>query len=168
MSFGEFVRNAMDNELIEPPRGSYKTRLVEGGAFEYKDKKTGDPRMAAKVTHEILEGEHRGSRFEHFMAFYPAGIAEMNGNACAAYGVNWTEVDDYTDLDDQLDAIVKAGTTAEVSVAYKDGYMNVNVHGSRVVGGDRDIPSDTNGFTEPQSKTFAAAAEKFGDDVPFD
>jgi hypothetical protein len=58
---------------------------------------------------------------------------------------------------------VKLGTTAEVTVAYKDGYMNVNVHGSRVVGGGRDIPSD-----EPeQTASFAAAAGTSDEDVPF-
>src|ERR1041384_1898946 len=125
MSFGEQVRKAMDSELIEPPRGTYKVRLDEGEAFSGKD-----GREWAKVILEITEGEHQGSRFQHFMGFQPPGIAEMNGNACAAYGVNWTDVDTIKDLDDQLHAVVAQGTTAEVTVSYKDGYTNVNVHGS--------------------------------------
>jgi len=162
MTFGDAVRKAMDSELIEPPRGNYKTRLDEAGAFEYNDKKTGDPRTAAKVTHEITEGDHQGERFLHFMGFYPDGIAQMNGNACAIYGVDWAQVGDYNDLDDQLRAIVAQGTTAEVSVSYKDGYMNVNVHRTQTAG-DSDVPSD-----DPEPAGFAArAAQNFGDDVPF-
>jgi hypothetical protein len=162
MSFGDSMRKAMDSELIEPPRGKYNTWLEEASAFEGKD-----GRQWAKVILQIIDGDHAGERFQHFMGFQPDSIKQMNGNACAAYGVDWAQVDDISDLDDQLDAVVKLGTTAEVTVAYKDGYMNVNVHGSRVVGGDRDIPSDANGFTESQSKTFASAAEKFGDEPAF-
>jgi len=161
MSFGDAVRKAMDSETIEPPKGPYKTRLVEAEAFEYNDKKTGDRRQAAKVILEIIDGDLKGSRFLHFMGFYPEGIAEMNGNACAAYGVDWTQVDDTDDLDDQLKAIVAQGTTAEVSVAYKNDYMNVNVHGSRVdpENARSDIPSDAGGFA-------AAATAIDGTDKP--
>src|ERR1041385_6710397 len=96
----------------------------------------------------------------HFMGFYPEGIAQMNGNACAIYGVNWGEVHDVGDLRDQLQAVVAQGTTAEVTVAYKDGYMNVNVHRTQTVGRS-DIP--TNGSDGPSG--FAArAAATFGDD----
>ena len=151
MSFGDAVRKAMDNDLIEPPKGHYKTRLDKGEAFESKD-----GRQFAKVTLEITDGDLKGARFEHFMGFQPDGIAQMNGNACAAYGVDWTQVSEITDLDDQLDAIVRQGTTADVSVSYKDGYMNVNVHGSRTQGVS-DIPTDES-QPQPSAASFAAAA----------
>ena len=159
MSFGDSMRKAMDSELIEPPRGSYKTKVDEASAFEGKD-----GRQWAKVILQITDGDLAGERFQHFMGFQPDSIKQMNGNACAAYGVDWTRVDDISDLDDQFDAIVKQGTTAEVSVAYKDGYMNVNVHGSRVVGGDRDIPSDTD---RPSFQSSFASAAGADDTPPF-
>ena len=162
MSFGDSMRKAMDSELIEPPRGSYKTKVDEASAFEGKD-----GRQWAKVILEITEGDLAGERFQHFMGFQPDSIKQMNGNACAAYGVDWSQVDDISDLDDQFDAIVKAGTTAEVTVAYKDGYMNVNVHGSRVAGGDRDIPTEE--FKAAGQKPAASFASAAGSDdsVPF-
>lgn len=155
MSFGDEVRKAMDSELIEPPRGPYKTKLVDASAFESKD-----GRQFAKVTHEITDGDLAGSQFEHFMGFQPKGIAEMNGNACAAYGVDWTQVNDISDLDDQLTAVVKQGTTSEVSVAYKDGYMNVNVHGSRTTQTDESETTPANAAAD-----FASAAGAKDNDV---
>jgi hypothetical protein len=161
-SFGDAVRKAMDSELIEPPKGPYKVRLDEGSAFKGKD-----GREWAKVILEITEGDHAGERFQHFMGFQPPGIAEMNGNACAAYGVDWSQVKEIEDLDDQLTAIVKQGTTAEVSVSYKDGYMNVNVHGSRTEGRS-DIPADEPSNGGGTQASFAAAAGTKGDqDIPF-
>jgi hypothetical protein len=150
MSFGDSIRKAMDSDLIEPPKGPYKVKLDDASAFEGKD-----GRQWAKVILEITAGDLAGERFQHFMGFQPEGIAQMSGNACAAYGVDWTQVKELSDLDDQLDALVKAGTTAEVSVAYKDGYMNVNVHGSRTQG-ISDIPSS------PEPAGVAA-----GSDPPF-
>lgn len=158
MGFGDAVRKAMDSELIEPPKGSYKTKLDEASAFEGKD-----GRQWAKVILEITDGDFKGERFQHFMGFQPEGIAQMNGNACAAYGVNWAEVSDISDLDDQLDAIVRQNTTAEVSVSYKDGYMNVNVHGSRTEGVSEVTPNDA-----VEASGFAArAGAADGSDHPF-
>lgn len=156
MSFGEAMRKAMDSELIEPPKGTYKTRLDEASAFEGKD-----GRQWAKVTHVITEGDLAGERFQHFMGFQPESIKQMNGNACAAYGVDWTAVDEFSDLDDQLAAIVAQGTTSEVTVAYKDGYMNVNVHGSRT---ESPVESET---TPADAATDFASAAQSNDTPPF-
>ena len=86
-TFGDRMRAAMTDETIEPPAGNYKKRLVKGEAFSSKD-----DREFAKVTLEITEGDLKGSLFEHFMCFQPDGVAQMNSNACAAYGVDWTKV----------------------------------------------------------------------------
>jgi hypothetical protein len=164
MTFGDSMRRAMDSELIEPPKGPYKVKVEEASAFEGKD-----GRQWAKLILTITDGDHAGENFQHFMGFQPESIKQMNGNALAAYGVDWADVHELSDLDDQMLGLV--GRLAEVSVAYKDGYMNVNVHGSRPPEGKvtSDIPSDpdTARMTPEQQDTFAAAAQRFGSDVPF-
>lgn len=159
MSFGDAVRKAMDSELIEPPKGQYKVKLDEASAFESKD-----GREFAKVILQITEGDFAGERFQHFMGFANDIARQVNGEALAAYGVNMTEVNEVTDLDDQLDALVKTGTTAEVGVSYKDGWVNIKVHGSRTPGAS-DIPTTDAPAAAP---SFAAAAGAKNDDtIPF-
>ena len=149
MSFGESLRKAMDSETIEPPPGPYKVRLDEASAFEAKD-----GREFAKVILEITDGKLTGSRFQHFMGFQNEIARSINGEALAAYGVDMTSVETVWDLDDQLTALVKAGTTADVSVSYRDGYIQVKVHGSRTQGVS-DIPTDE---PQPPAASFASAA----------
>lgn len=157
MSFGDSLRKAMDSELIEPPKGQYKARLAEASAFESK---AGDE--YAKVILEITEGDLAGARFQHFMGFKNEIAKQINGEALASYGVNWTEVNELSDLDDQLDALVKMGTTAEVGVSYKDGYSQIKVHGSRTNGQSELTPQ-----TEEQPAPSFAAAAGADSDVPF-
>ena len=154
MGFGDSIRKSMDNELIEPPAGQYTAKVDEASAFESK---AGDE--YAKVILEITEGDHQGARFQHFMGFKNEIAKQINGEALATYGVDWTKVTDLTDLDLQLDGIVKAGTVAEVTVSYKDGYIQIKVHNSRTTG-QSDIPTNGSGFE-------TAAASAFGDDTPF-
>jgi hypothetical protein len=69
-------------------------------------------------------------RFEHFMGFGSAMQEQINGEALAAYGIDWTEIDSVKDLDMALGELV--GTTAEIGVSWNDkGFLNINVHGSR-------------------------------------
>jgi len=102
------------------------------------------------------------------MGFKHETGARINREALLFYGLKAPE--EITDIID-LDAAIKAleGTQADVTVRYKDGYMNISVSGSRPPAQQQipDIPNDANGFTESQSKTFAAAAEKFGDEPAF-
>lgn len=159
MSFGDSIRKAMDSELIEPPKGQYKVRLGDASAFESKD-----GREFAKVILEITEGDLTGCRFQHFMGFGNEIARQINGEALAAYGVDMATVNEVTDLDDHLDALVKAGVEADVGVSYKDGYVQIKVHGSRRTGVS-DIP-----VAEPAGQaSFAAAAGSAGadDDIPF-
>ena len=157
MSFGEVWKNAA-NENIEPPRGTYKVKIIPGGnAFVSKN---GDD--CCKLNLEIVEGEHKGSRMEHFMWFGHEVGARINREALLAYGLeNPDGIQTIEDLDDRLARLV--GRTAEIGVSYKDGRMNINVTGSRAAEGQAtsDIPS--NGFEQATS----TAGAQFGDDSPF-
>src|SRR3954452_12657674 len=166
MSFGDSIRKAMDSDLLDNrdpealPAGRYKVRIDSASAFSSR---AGDD--YAKVTHEILEGPVEG-RFEHFMGFNSPMQEQINGEALAAYGVDWTRVDSLTDLDLQM--VELAGSEADISLSWNDkGFLNINVHGSRT--GKSDIPSDANGFetTPEQQATFANAAKNFGDEPAF-
>ena len=165
MSFKEMWDKAgEDADEYEPAAGGHKVVIVGGSAFTSR---AGDD--YCKVELQELEGENAGRRFEHFMGFKHETGARINREALLSYGLKAPE--EITDIID-LDAAIKAleGTTAEVTVRYKDGYMNISVSGSRPPETQQqlsDIPNDTNGFTEPQKKTFAAAAEKFGDEPAF-
>jgi len=166
MSFGDSLRKAMDSEIIEPPKNTYKVRLYDASAFTSK---AGDE--YAKVTLEIIDGDLKGSRFEHFMGFKNEIAKQINGEALATYGVDLTKVNELSDLDDQLDELVKAGVTADVGVSYNDkGFMNVRVAGSRRPD-KSDIPA--NGYVagmdeaREQQAEFSQAAQRFGDDAPF-
>jgi len=162
MSFGDELRKAMDNETIEPPKGPYKARLDEASAFTGKQDKE-----YAKVTLLITAGEHEGARFEHWMRFGSPQAKAMSAEALAAYGVNLSEIETVDDIDAQLRALVAMGTDADVSVSYggdEGQFLNVKVHGSRTA-------SPTSSDTTPATASndfAAAAAKKFGDDVPFD
>lgn len=163
MSFGDELRKAVDNELIEPPKGSYKVKLDEGSAFTSR---AGDE--YAKVILEITEGEHQGERFQHFMGFANPVAKQINAEALAAYGVRLDALDSVTDLDIQLTDLVHKGTTAEVSVSYNDrGFMQIKVHGSRTAGVS-DIPTDDGPEQKPAASFASAAGSQFGDEVPFD
>lgn len=154
---------------IEPPRGSYKVEIVEGdGRYAWESK---DGRKFAKVYLKILNGELAGTQFEHFMNLQPPGIAEMNKNALLGYGLSGT-IKSVEDLGDRIADL--RGRTADVGVSYKDGYMNVNVHGSRNKPGEDngDIPNDFTTPNKPQqapAADFATAAGTAGDDdsLPF-
>jgi len=160
MSFGDAWRNAA-NEKIEPPKGTYKTEVVGGNAFTSRD---GDD--YCKLDLRITEGELEGAQFEHFMGFKHEVGARINREALLAYGIRDPEgVQTIEDLDDRIGEL--KGTTAEVGVSYKDGYMQVRVNGSRPPVAQQQLSSETTPATA--SNDFAAAAaKKFGDDVPFD
>jgi hypothetical protein len=161
-SFGDMLRAAGSNDLIEPPKGKYDVKIADGTA---NDTKIG-PRVG--ITLEILAGEHQGARFEHAMFFnHPVGT-EINKEALVSYGVDLNKIEEVEDLNLEIDRIM--GTTAEVGVSYNDrGYIQIKVHGSRPPAGDTDIPSDpdTARMTPAQETTFKAASQRFGDSVPF-
>lgn len=183
MSFGDTWAKAA-NQKIEPSRGAYKVRVVGGNAFTSKD---GDD--YCKLDLEILEHPAGatytdgkgdvlpitpGLQFEHFMGFKHEVGARINREALLTYGLRDPEsIRSIEDLDDRVAAL--KGTEADVSVVYKDGYMNVNVSGSRPAPANRqsDIPSDPSGFTQgmtdarEQQAEFSAAAQRFDDDIPF-
>lgn len=159
MSFGEVWKNAA-NENIEPPRGTYKVKIIPGGnAFVSKN---GDD--CCKLNLEIADGDLKGSRMEHFMWFGHEVGARINREALLTYGLEDPEgVRSIEDLDDRIAKL--KGRTADVSVGYKDGYIQIRVSGSRAAEGQAtsDIPS--NGFD-----SFATAASKTADDdtdIPF-
>jgi len=161
MSFGDTWKNAA-NDIIEPPRGTYKVVIAPGGNAFTSQK--GDD--CCKLNLEITEGELKGSKFEHFMWFGHEVGARINREALLAYGLEDPEgIETIEDLDDRIAKLT--GTTAEVGVSYKDDRMNIRVNGSRPpvaqqkLGSDLTPPGAANDFA-------AAAAKKFGDDVPFD
>ena len=175
MSFSQAWQNAA-NETIEPSKGTYNVRIAGGNAFTSRD---GDD--YCKLDLEIVTapaGAHvngspdkpigPGSRFEHFMGFKHEVGARINREALLTYGLkNPEEITDIIDLDAAIKAL--EGTQADVTVRYKDGFMNISVSGSRPPAQQSfsDLPNDPNGFTPAQATTFAATAEKFGDEPAF-
>jgi len=164
MNYGEQMLKAMESrDGIEPPRGKYNVEVVEASAFTYQ--KDGEEREAAATVLKITDGELAGENFRHFMGLsHPVG-KEISANTLAAYGINWTAIPSFDDLKVAMNALV--GRTAEVTVSYKDGYMNVAVHGSRNAPGtpDKDIPSDMEKPEKPAA-SFASAAGS-DESVPF-
>jgi hypothetical protein len=155
MTFGETWQNAA-NEVIEPPRGTYQTRIVGGNAFTSK---AGDD--YAKIDLEITEGDLKGSRFEHFMGFKHEVGARINREALLTYGLEGPdEITTIEDLDDRIGKLVGRG--AEVGVSYKDGYMQVKVTGSRTAEGQAP---DISG--KPVADFATAAPQGTDDDFPF-
>ena len=157
MSFGEQWKRAA-NEKIEPPRGDYKVRIVGGSAFTSKD---GDD--YCKLDLEILDGDLQGAQFEHFMGFKHEVGARINREALLSYGLKDPEgITTIEDLDDRIGAL--RGTTAEVGVGYKDGYIQIKVFKS-------SPPNPQSELTpEPEQKpaaSFASAAGAGDDSVPF-
>lgn len=169
MSFEDAWKNAA-NELIEPPAGTYKVRI--GPSSNAFTSKAGDD--YAKIALEITDGDLRGATFEHFMGFKNEVGARINREALLAYGLQGSdEIRSIEDLDDAISKLT--GRTSEVSVAYKDGYMQVRVSGSRAAEGtaESDIPTNpTNGTTDQKpAADFADAAARSqstsDEDVPF-
>lgn len=159
MTFGDELRSAMDNEMIEPPKGPYKARLHQGEAFIGKK-----DQELCKLTFQIVGGDHDEQRFEAWLRFGSPKAKEMSAEALAALGVRIVDLHTIDDLDDQLTELVKAGTIADVSVSYggdEGQFLNVKIHGSRTAGVS-DIP--TNGGQEQPS--FAAATGAQDDDKP--
>jgi len=163
MSFKKTWDEASSEE-IEPPAGTYKVKIIRGNASLSN---AGDPK--ANVILEIADGELTGSHVDHFMWFAHPVSARISKEQLITYGLPDPDaVEEIEDLDDAIQKLI--GTTAEVGISYKDGRMNIKVFGSRPPAEQQsfsDIPSDANGFTQSQSKTFAAAAEKFGDEPAF-
>jgi len=159
MSFGDTWKNA-GNENIEPPAGNYKVRIgANSNAFTSK---AGDD--YAKVSLEVTDGDLKGATFEHFMGFKNEVGARINREALLAYGLQGSdEITTIEELDDRIAEL--AGRTAEVSVSYKDGYMQVKVSGSRAAEGSSDIPS--NGTDQKPAADFAAAVPTDDDSLPF-
>jgi hypothetical protein len=165
MSFGDAVRKSMDSDLLDNrdpealPKGRYKVTIDGGSAFTSR---AGDD--YAKVVLAINEGPVEG-RFEHFMGFGSAMQEQINGEALAAYGINWTEIDSVKDLDMALGELV--GTTAEIGVSWNDkGFLNINVHGSRPPAEKAAQASETT--PAGAGADFAAAASVASDDdLPF-
>jgi len=97
------------------------------------------------------------------MGFKHETGARINREALLSYGLKAPE--EITDIID-LDAAIKAleGTQADVTVRYKDGYMNISVSGSRPPAQQQlsDIPNDP----DPKPASFASAAGT-DDSVPF-
>ena len=152
-----------DADDYEPAAGGHKVVIVGGSAFTSR---AGDD--YCKVELQELEGENAGRRFEHFMGFKHEVGARINREALLTYGLkNPEEITDIIDLDAAIKAL--EGTQADVTVRYKDGFMNISVSGSRPPAQQSfsDLPNDPNGFTPAQANTFAAAAEKFGDEPAF-
>jgi hypothetical protein len=175
MSFGDSLRKALENELLDNrneradnavKRGQYTVMIEEARAAISKN----DDEYAV-VKHKILEGPIDGM-FEHYLGLSdknPVGKS-INTNALAAYGVNLSTVEDIHDLDLQMSALV--GTKAEIGVSWNDkGWMQVNVHRSWAPEPRSDIP--TNGDATPpaasdaQASFAAAAGAKADDDIPF-
>jgi hypothetical protein len=145
---------------FEPPAGQYKVKIVDGSAFTSR---AGDD--YAKVILQILGGEFAGRQFQHFMGFKHEVGARINREALLAYGLRDPEaIADITDLDDAIVAL--KGTEAEVGVSYKDGYVQIKVHGSRVPG-TSEIPTGLEPVAAGQASFAAAAGAKTDDDIPF-
>jgi hypothetical protein len=166
MSFSEAWKNAGAEE-IEPPAGTYKVRIVRGAA---NLSNAGDPK--ANVILEITDGELAGSHIDHFMWFAHPVSARISKEALITYGLRDPDaVEEIEDLDDAIQALV--GTTADVGVSYKDGRMNIKVHGSRSPQPMSDIPNDVPPTVPPtappeaQTSFAAAAGAKADDGIPF-
>ena len=171
MSFGDAVRKAMDTGLLDNkdpeqvPAGRYSVRLAGGRAGVAKS----NDKEYAVVVFEILSGPTEGT-FEGYFGLGSPMQMDINGNALAGLGVNWTEVAGTNDLDKQINGL--NGTTADISVAWNNGFLNINVHGSRPAEPVSDIPA--NGYTQgmedarKQQADFAAqAATQTDDTLPF-
>jgi hypothetical protein len=165
MSFADAWRKAGEEpDEYEPAKGRHKVKITDGGAFTSR---AGDD--YAKIELMELEGDNAGRKFEHFMGFKNETAARINREALLAYGLQGEdEIRSIDDLEAKIQDLV--GTEADVGVAYKDGYMNITVYGSRT--GQSDIPS--NGFEgvkpEPEAQpSFAQAAgqKADNDDSPF-
>jgi len=178
MSFSQAWQNAA-NETIEPSKGTYNVRIAGGNAFTSRD---GDD--YCKLDLEIVTapaGAHvngspdkpigPGSRFEHFMGFKHEVGARINREALITYGLEDPEsIRSIEDLDDQIARL--KGRTADVSVGYKDGYIQIRVSGSRSApeNAKSDIPA--NGYVagmdeaRKQQADFASAMAKADDDTP--
>jgi hypothetical protein len=160
-SFGEAVRKAMDTELLDNkdpdavPKGSYHVR-VEGGRAGVA-KSSGNE--YAVVVFTVLRGPVEG-QFEGFFGLGSPTQQDINGNALAGLGIDWDKVDDTTDLDLAIAAL--KGVTADISVAWNNGFMNVNVHGSRPAEGQAP---DISG--KPVADFATAASQGADDSVPF-
>ena len=126
MSFKEMWDKAgEDADDYEPAAGGHKVVIVGGSAFTSR---AGDD--YCKVELQELEGENAGRRFEHFMGFKHEVGARINREALLTYGLkNPEEITDIIDLDAAIKAL--EGTQADVTVRYKDGFMNISVSGSR-------------------------------------
>jgi len=181
MSFSQAWQNAA-NETIEPSKGTYNVRIAGGNAFTSQ---AGDD--YCKLDLEIVTapaGAHvngspdkpigPGSRFEHFMGFKHEVGARINREALITYGLeNPESIRSIEDLDDQIARL--KGRTADVSVGYKDGYIQIRVSGSRAPAdqAQSDIPTNgvyTDGIqaAKDQQADFAAqAAAQTDDTLPF-
>ena len=169
MSFKEMWDKAgEDADEYEPAAGGHKVVIVGGSAFTSR---AGDD--YCKVELQELEGENAGRRFEHFMGFKHEVGARINREALITYGLENPEaIHSIEDLDDQIARL--KGRTADVSVGYKDGYMQIRVSGSRSApeNAKSDIPA--NGYVagmedaRKQQTDFAAqAATQTDDTLPF-
>lgn len=159
-SFGEMLRKASDSDYVEPPKGQYKI-VITGG--ECRETSKG---ARAEVILKITEGEQKDAQVQHALWFTnPVGV-QINTEALVSYGVDLSAIEESNDLDDAIQKLV--GRTADVGISYKDGYMRINVHGSRAAAGQTrsDVPS--NGADQAPAASFAAAAGAGADDtVPF-
>jgi hypothetical protein len=154
MTFGETWRSAAD-EKIEPPRGTYQVLILGGNAFTSQK---GDD--CAKIDLQILDGDLKGEKFEHFMWFGHEVGARINREALLSYGLEGPEtIETIEDLDDRIAAM--KGRSAEVGVSYKDGRMNIRVTGSRAPEGRAP---DISG--KPVADFATAAASNGVDDDP--
>jgi len=164
MSFKEMWDKAgEDADEYEPAAGGHKVVIVGGSAFTSR---AGDD--YCKVELQELEGENAGRRFEHFMGFKHETGARINREALLSYGLKAPE--EITDIID-LDAAIKAleGTQADVTVRYKDGYMNISVSGSRPPAQQSfsDIPDEAAEEFKAAGKASFASAAGGDDSVPF-
>ena len=143
-----------NNPEFDPDDGPYAVQIFDASAFAGND-----GREWAKVVLQVVEGEHEGKQFDHFMNLNnPIGLRHRATGA-RRVRLDVEEVENFGDLAAAMPCLI--GTRADVSVTHKNGYRNTNV--VRTLTGESDVttPADQQSFAQ------AASTNSSDDDGPF-
>ena len=132
---------------IDPDDGTYAVTILTAQA-----EMTSRGTELGRIRLKIEAGDHAGSYFDHMLFFGSPFAMEKSIHALRRYGVDVHKVHEFEDLHAEMKKIV--GDSARVSVAHENEYLRIEVLDS--VRPER-VPEST----------FAEAAAKSNDDVPF-
>ena len=90
-----------NSEEFEPDDGAYAVQIIDASAFAGQD-----GREWAKVVLQVVDGEHEGKQFDHFMNLNnPFGL-QISQEALVGYGLDVEEVENFGDLAGAMPALI--------------------------------------------------------------